>query len=80
MLTERDSGMADGLGKPSGRGRRSARLEAIAWVIGWLAGLISLLTYIYISEKATLWVWSALLLLALLSPTPSTYRRVAGQE
>lgn len=72
--------MANGLNGSSGHGRRSARLEAMAWVGGWLAGVIGLLTYIYASEKITLWVWSALLLLALLSPTSATYKRALNQE
>ena len=50
----------------------------MAWVAGWLASLVCLLAYIYISERASLWVWAALILLALLSPTLSAYQKAFG--
>ena len=58
----------------------STRLAAVAWVAIWLVSLAGLLAYIYVSERTTLWVWVALLLLALVSPTPSAYRRVLGHR
>ena len=72
--------MANGLEGMGSHGRRSARLEAVAWVAAWLIRLAGLLAYIYVSEKTILWVWAALLLLALVSPTPSTYRKALRKE
>ena len=71
--------MANGFNSPA-EGGRTTRLEAVVWVAAWLIGLIGLLAYIFVSEQATLWVWSGLLLLALVSPTPAIYRRALDIE
>lgn len=72
--------MTKGLHCPTDQKRAMGQLEAVIWVVGWLVSLIGLLAYIYFSEQTSLWVWAALLLLALVSPTASAYQRALGTK
>lgn len=60
-------------------GRCLSRVEALVWIVLWLAGLAGLLVYLYTSS-VTAWAWVYLLLLALVSPGISAYKKVLGRE
>lgn len=70
----------DSIETSSAQHEHSSWLESPVWVVVWLAALACLLAYFFASEKATLWVWAALLLLALVCPSPSVCKKLFGHK
>ena len=68
------------VGCDGGRSRCLTCVEASIWITLWLACLMGMLVYLYVSEGFTAWTWLALLLLAFVSPGGSALRKAFGCE